>query len=758
MEHLRKIFVPLVGTGMLMMIGHEVVPETMTQNSQGICINEVCSANIRVIQDEAHQGDDFIELYNPSEKEVSLEGWYLSDDKEKPKKYQLPQLTISGKGYLLLYANGQEGGENLPFQLDCQGEMLFLSDENGRLADSAAIPKMETDVSYGRMQDGADTFVMQTPTPGVSNQEAEMVREIALLEPEFSAEGGFYDQEFFLELSAREGEEIYYTLDGSIPDENAEKYEEPLKIQCRSGAESQWSSQQRVVKDWEDYEPEEGIQDQAVVVRAIAMNAAGQKSPVVTHTYFVQMEEYQQQSVLSLVIDPEDLYGEQGIFVTGEAYDTWYQQGKQGVEPEPNFMKRGIAWEVLGNIELYEAGDRLLEQAVGIRTQGNSGRLQAKKRLSLFSRKEYSGSDFFDGCLLDKENVHGVMINEYKSNVILPKLLEDRSVGIQASKLEPVAVFLNGEYWYTRYIMEKYNSSYLFQTYGVSQDNVVIFKNNEVHTGDGDYEKEIRRIQKIAGSKGISPEQKYDLLAELIDIQSFTDFMAANIYLCNMNLNEKENYVLWRTCQKEEGAYGDTRWRWLIYDMECIESLNLDFYTADSPAVINSFVHPMEWTMSVMNENSIYAGLKESERFRKQFVLSFMDMANVNFSAENVLPVLSAYGEDLSWMNDFFSRRFTHMVRALQEEFSLEGTLEYVTIGVSQTKGGRILLNTTAPDLSQGQWSGMYFTDFPITVTAVPEEGYVFRGWTGDVALKDASIEVEIPKGGLALQAIFEKE
>ena len=46
----------------------------------------------------------------------------------------------------------------------------------------------------------------------------------------FSRESGFYEEPFALELSAPLGMKIYYTLDGSAPDENAHLYTEPIQI------------------------------------------------------------------------------------------------------------------------------------------------------------------------------------------------------------------------------------------------------------------------------------------------------------------------------------------------------------------------------------------------------------------------------------------------------------------------------------------------------------------------------------------------
>lgn len=725
--------------------------------TQKVVLNEVCSLNGKIIRDGVNDCSDYIELYNVSEEEIDLAGWYLSDDETSPKKYQIPGGVIAPGEYLVFYANGREGDTNLPFKISEAGEKIFLSDVQGNLIDSVAVPKLRLDEAYARTEDGGASWAVKEATYFASNDPAKSLPEISLECPVFSKASGFYKDAFELELRAQAGEKIYYTLDGSTPDETSCLYEEPILIKERHGEANQYVSQQRVVKKWKDYEPNTEPVDKATVVRAIAVNEQGKVSEIATETYFVNLPQYEDATIISLSVEPEELFGKEGIFATGEDYDNWYENGAEGAEPLTNFFRRGRSWEVEADMQFLEAGNVLANHPVGLRAQGNSGRSQALKRISLFCREEYSGSEYFDSALIGKEKVHSLMTNEYVSNVALPYLVADRDVAVQQSRTEQVALFINGEYWYSRYLMEKYNNDYFEAVYGVRPDNIVFMKNNQVKIGEPEHEGLFRGMQAMAGDPNLTPDEKYEQLSSVIDMQSFIDYFSINVYLCNTNMNEIENYLLWRTIEPENGEYGDTKWRWVLYDVEPIESLRLEYYGFEERAAINTFSHPQDWTGYIMNENSIFKGLKNCEAFRKQFVLTFLDIANVNFAPENVEPLLNRYGLDLTWLESFFLKRFDYMAEDLAEEFSLIGTLEEVKLEINETEGGTILLNTTVPDLSEGSWSGKYYTDFPVTVTAVPAEGYRFAGWKGSHEGSEETVEVPVVSGGITLQAIFEK-
>ena len=160
--------------------------------------------------------------------------------------------------------------------------------------------------------------------------------------------------------------------------------------------------------------------DKACVVRAVAVDAGGSRSDVVTQTYFIGLgEKYAGAAVISLVSDPDALFGEEGIYVTGPAYDAWYESkraaeaaGEPFDEPQPamNFMQRGAASERAGNLELYDEGACTVNQPVGLRIQGNTGRVGALKRFSIYSRAVYSGSGTFSAPLFPDRATHAVVL------------------------------------------------------------------------------------------------------------------------------------------------------------------------------------------------------------------------------------------------------------------------------------------------------------------------------------------------------------
>lgn len=577
--------------------------------------------------------------------------------------------------------------------------------------------------------------------------------------PKLSAESGLYDEPFFLEISAPEGAQIYYTLDGSLPAADSALYTEPIIITYGGGRESSETFVQNMELDWLNAEGE-SHPNAATVVRAVAVYEDGQISDAATATYFIGGGFYKDKLVVSLVADPEDLFGENGIYVTGKEYDEWYLGGQAEAEPTPNFLKHGKEWERPAVLELFH-GSSFLQQPVGIRIQGASARDYGHKRFSVYARKEYSGSSWFDIPLFGEGNCHSFVLRSGFMNGYILHLVQDRDVA--AVESSECVVYLNGALWYVTIAQEKYSRKYFQEKYGVDDDNVIIVKAGALEAGEPEDLALYQAVYAFLDTHDMTEEASYGQLDKLIDIQSYIDFSCVNVYFANLDYNETKNCLCWRTRETESGKYGDGRWRWALYDMD-LENLDYGF----TMAAINTFTLDTHYAGSAFNTRRMYVALRQNPLFCRQFVLSFMDMVNTVFTMQRASEAMATWEITpewwgmQDWMEKFFPARTEYVTDYLAEEFGLTGTKEVLSLSVNDPEAGRIVLNTIEPDLSEGEWHGSYFTDYPVTVTAVANQGYRFKEWRlssdGMNAGKEAQLTVEIPVGGLALQAVFEKK
>ena len=119
---------------------------------------------------------------------------------------------------------------------------------------------------------------------------------------------------------------------------------------------------------------------------------------------------------------------------------------------------------------------------------------------------------------------------------------------------------------------------------------------------------------------------------------------------------------------------------------------------------------------------------------------------------------MNEWGLDLNYGDGYFLKRPEYMIEALRKEFNLFGTVETITVQIDDVEAGKVYINTIEPELTDGTWSGRYFTDYEINITAEANPGYRFVGWSGDVESTEWMIKVPIKEGGTQIVPLFEKE
>lgn len=132
-----------------------------------VVINELMPSNTSTAMDPAGQYDDWIELYNKSETEADLSGYFLTDNNNNPTRWRFPDGTvIPGNGYLIVWADSDLGQDGLhaDFKLSADGEELLLFTPDLDLAEEVEFGAQVGEVSYQRKPNGTGSFVWDTPT------------------------------------------------------------------------------------------------------------------------------------------------------------------------------------------------------------------------------------------------------------------------------------------------------------------------------------------------------------------------------------------------------------------------------------------------------------------------------------------------------------------------------------------------------------------------------------------------------------------
>ncbi|MBR4730133.1 MAG: lamin tail domain-containing protein [Prevotella sp.] len=149
--------------------------QLMAQGINPVRINEVSAAN-SIYANEFWKRNDWVELYNTTNKDIDVAGMYLSDNANKPKKYQIAANGIStivpAHGYLIVWCDKLEPESQLhaSFKLAAEGGDVLLTAADESWCDHFVYTEHKGDETVGRYPDGAaEVYVMNTPTIAKSN-------------------------------------------------------------------------------------------------------------------------------------------------------------------------------------------------------------------------------------------------------------------------------------------------------------------------------------------------------------------------------------------------------------------------------------------------------------------------------------------------------------------------------------------------------------------------------------------------------------
>ena len=474
--------------------------------------------------------------------------------------------------------------------------------------------------------------------------------------PGFSVEAGFYEERFDLVLTAPDGAEIYYTLNGAdpVPDgAGTYVYVEPIPVElCESVKGRELLS--------------------ATVVRAVTVLPDGTCSDIQTHTYFVsgRMSKWYDVPVISLVADPAALYDKE-----------------TGILENPE--EKGRDWERPAHLEYFlPDGTREISISVGIRVHGAYSRRYDMKSFRIYARSEYDTQknikyDFFSDSLLPAVEKNGEQKNIEKfkrillrnggnegdawettffRDILAQSLMTGTSLDLQAYR--PAVTYLNGEYYGIQNIRERMDDHYLAAHYNCAEEDVVIFgfryeKDSEGKvilppTGEDVFEVEVEEgpeeeksffetAYDFVTQNDMSDAALYAKAQEYFDIENFIDYLCLQMYSGNTDWPHN-NCEAWRYIGEPSEEYGlDGRIRWLVFDMDFAFGL---YGHSVEENVIASMVADQRGEQPYRDVlTCLFRAFLKNDGFKQQFKARFLELLETNFLPKNVVAKVDSLKE-----------------------------------------------------------------------------------------------------------------
>jgi hypothetical protein len=153
-----------------------LVPDGSPSGLPPVRINEVSSEN-SIYVNELFKRNDWVELYNTTSEDIDVEGMYLSDNPDKPQKWQITSKSskpnarvntvIPAHGFLIIWCDKLEQVSQLhaSFKLGSGKGDVCLTAADGSWTDQLTYDPMAGDQTAGRYPDGSDNvYTMNVPT------------------------------------------------------------------------------------------------------------------------------------------------------------------------------------------------------------------------------------------------------------------------------------------------------------------------------------------------------------------------------------------------------------------------------------------------------------------------------------------------------------------------------------------------------------------------------------------------------------------
>ncbi|MBR4534203.1 MAG: lamin tail domain-containing protein [Bacteroidaceae bacterium] len=698
--------------------------------ADGLIINEIQVANIDMFIDPSFNYGGWIELYNPTEEAINIYSYYVSDDPTNRKKFKLPVRigSVPAGGYKCVWFDhhttaadnsmSANAYKQVDFKLSYEGGTIYLYDQEERLVAQQDYPPAIPRCSYARTTDGGDTWsYCSTPTPEETNAGSSFASS-QLPPPVVDRDGCLFTSPFNIKVTIPTGCALYYTTDGSTP--------------TLTNGKRNYSGQLHVSAN------------QNTVYRFRLFRDGYLPSPVVTRSYIYKDRDYYL-PVISVVTDSKNLYDDKiGVYVDGT-------NGISG--NNKNNSNKNRAWERPVNFEYFvpdaEGNYDLcaVNQETDFEVCGGWSRHFSPSSFRIKAVKQYEGNNFLPYPFFpaNKPYIKNKSLqvrnggNDTNSRILdaaIQQIIIRSGFYLDCQDTQPAHVFFNGVFQYTYNIREPANKNLCYSNYGIDKDEVDEFEINAVqgyYQKSGDNQAMMQWIslaQQLANKP--SDHSIYEKICELVDIDEYTNFMAAGCYIgCSDWLTNCNNVKGFRS-QAEGGKF-----HLVLMDQDA------GFAYTDMISRLQSHLSDSRYSTGRSYLIDIFLNMLKYEPFKKRLIDAYCIVGGSIFTPERSNAIVNEMANlsstALSWeghspwgsANSLISR-FNNSSDRNARFNSLRNYLklsEPYTVNLSSELPSATL-RINGQEVPTGHFSGPLFA--PINIQVEAPAGYRFAGWKSD--------------------------
>ena len=498
--------------------------------------------------------------------------------------------------------------------------------------------------------------------------------------------------------------------------------------------------------------------DSSTTIRCADLSDSASTKSEIIRTYI--LEKAPDIATVFITTDPNSLFDpDTGI----------YMEGPNAEEKEPHYgANYWLDKEIPVFVELVEPGASTpgFSKYAGLEISGSYSRMQPKKSVAIVFREKYGDKRLnyklfpeFPNLNIFKSFILRNNGQNFRHDYIRDRLATSLSegLGLDYQQGRFAIVYYNGKYFGIHDLRERSNEYYFETHYGINKKNINLLKaRNQISSGSSaDY----IAIESWLKEHNLSNADNYKYILSQIDVDNYINYILLEIFVNNRDW-PGNNLKKWNSVVPK------TPWKWFLYD--------LDYSLGKSSSTTSMLEYALSKNATDWINGPTYTillrSLMENEDFKKSFINRMATLLQTSFNSVKALPLIekmmseikseiprdqAQWSLDSSKMNkqlDVIKRFIDNRPNVINNEFR-----DYFKLGKNKPitysiKGNGTIFIHNHP-LKAYPTTIYFFNGTPVTITAVPKEGYKFSHWSDGEKNTTRTIWPEETKD---ISAIFE--